>query len=38
MKGLYIAAAIRLGLAKRVVADHLRHFLRTLEDEAAGSR
>ena len=37
-KGRLLAPAFPLGLAKRAVADHLRHFLSRLEEEASGAR
>jgi hypothetical protein len=37
-KGRLLAPVFPLGLAKRTVADHLRHFLSTLEEQDSGSR
>ena len=37
-KGRLLTPVFRLGLAKRTVAEHLRHFLCKLEEQEAGSR
>ena len=38
LKGRLLAPAFPLGLAKRTVADHLRHFLSKLEEQASEVR
>jgi hypothetical protein len=38
LKGRMLAPAFPLGFAKRTVADHLRHFLSKVEEQASGSR
>jgi hypothetical protein len=37
-KGRLLAPVFPLGLAKRTVADHLRHFLSMVEEQESGSR
>jgi hypothetical protein len=37
-KGRLLAPVFPLGLAKRTVADHLRHFLSKVEEQEPGSR
>jgi hypothetical protein len=38
LKGRLLAPVFPLGLAKRTVADHLRHFLSKIEQQESGSR
>jgi len=38
VKGRLLAPAFPLGLAKRTVAEHLRHFLSEVEEQESGPR